>query len=152
MSKGSSQHKHKARLVSAEQVLSGSIPSHKIQYHRCMVGGIGFTIACLRGSLHACANMARAACVRRLPSLPSNSLMRTVCEQPLHVRVTPLLLPETLLIVCIMPRIPAAFFNRCDRNHSPVTLVPEEGRTEPFWESSDGEQKGSVRGRLSNVL
>jgi hypothetical protein len=41
--------------------------------------------------------VARAACVRRLPSLASNSLTRTVCEHSWWVRVTPLLLLGNLL-------------------------------------------------------
>ena len=40
--------------------------------------------------------------MRRLPNLSSNWLTRSVCEHLLHVRVTPLVLLRTLLIVYMM--------------------------------------------------
>src|ERR1039458_2586987 len=68
--------------------------------------------------------MAPAACVRRLPSLSSNSLTRSVCGQSWQTRITPL---ASLLIVYITPSIHAAFSAQCDRNRFPVTFVLERG-------------------------
>jgi hypothetical protein len=62
----------------------------------------------------------RAACVRGLPKLPSNSVTRSVCGQLRQTRITPL---ASFVILYITPSIPAAFSARCDRNHFPVTLV-----------------------------
>ena len=101
----------------------GSIPARLAQHHRSTIGGRGLIIGSWQCSLLTCLSMARAACVRRLPNLSSNWLTRTVCEHLLHVRVTSLALPGTLLIVYIMIRILAAFPARHDVHRFPVTLV-----------------------------
>jgi hypothetical protein len=98
----------------------GRFPRTKSQYIRSMTRGRGFPIGSLPCSLRVCFNIARAACVRGLPKLPSNSVTRSVCGQLMHTRITPL---ASFVILYITPSIPAAFSARCDRNHFPVTLV-----------------------------
>jgi hypothetical protein len=97
-------------------------PSHWLNTIVPIVCGKRFPIGSLPCSFRKCSNMARAAWVRRLPSLSSNLFTGREYEHWLQVRVTPLRLLGTLLIVYITPSIPAVFSAWCDRRHFPVTL------------------------------